>query len=171
MTAEPSNQKYAVTQVAIVVENLDATVEALRTSLGWEPWDIFDVVEPEHHDIEYEGEPGSFGVRAAICRTGAVDFEVIQPLYGKGPQSDFLEKTGGGLHHILVRPQDPTGDGDLQKGDFGPPFPVLVAGTLGETGRYAYLDATKPANLLVECVIGTVDRRSMPNFHIYPEPE
>ncbi len=58
--------------------------------------------------LEYEGRED---VEEALTSTaffpvGGTRVELIHPLRGEGPVAGFLEKKGGGLHHICFRTDD-----------------------------------------------------------------
>jgi methylmalonyl-CoA/ethylmalonyl-CoA epimerase len=48
--------------------------------------------------------------RTAFIPLPATRIELVHPLDGKGPIQAFLEKRGGGLHHLCFRTNDLDGD-------------------------------------------------------------
>jgi hypothetical protein len=100
---EPSPAKIkvkALTQISLVVKNLEETMNNYWNLLGIGPWDVFECVPPILHGHTYHGKPGSFTMRAAVVRVGAVELELIQPLAGKNVYSDFMAEHGEGLNHV-----------------------------------------------------------------------
>ena len=87
--------KYTIGHIAFVVANLDAAMDFMR-SIGAEVSEkkIFenkknDVSDPDHWTVTYcKGKLGTLG------------FEIFHPDGPGTPYSEFLEKTGGGIHHI-----------------------------------------------------------------------
>jgi len=68
--------------------------------------------------LEFGGEED---VEAALTSTAffpieGTRIEVIHPLRGEGPVAGFLEKRGGGLHHICFRSDDLDADVDRLRG-------------------------------------------------------
>jgi len=74
--------------IAIAVENLEELVEKYSAGL-----DI--------GGISVEEVP-SQGVYRAMCRLDNSNIEFVAPLSDDSPITRFLEKTGGGLHHICI---------------------------------------------------------------------
>ena len=52
----------------------------------------------------------------AFIPVGETRLELIHPLEGQGPVAKFLEKRGGGLHHLCFETDDIEGDMALLKG-------------------------------------------------------
>lgn len=95
-----------VVQVAIVVRDLDATIREYRRTLGWGPWRVYDFGDLDHVDTRIGDRAVAYTMRTALCRVGAIDFEIIEPI-GPSPYADFIAERGEGLHHIQVRSTDP----------------------------------------------------------------
>ncbi|WP_419015984.1 VOC family protein [Dysosmobacter sp.] len=80
-----------IDHIGIVVKNLDASIlhyeKDLKLSL-----------------LRREQNP-AFHVDIAFFRCGDVLIELLSP-YGPGMNQDFLDKTGGGIHHIAYEVDD-----------------------------------------------------------------
>jgi catechol 2,3-dioxygenase-like lactoylglutathione lyase family enzyme len=84
-------------QIGIVVADLHKAVAFYRDTLGVRSWAWFEG-EPERC---VEGDRTIwFKGRTATALSGGVVVELIQIVEGHSLHVDFLEKTGGGLHHI-----------------------------------------------------------------------
>jgi len=170
----PSAEQFAVSQIGIVVADLESTMKAFYSTLGWGPWTVYDLESPDHHDIQLQGRDGDFGVRVAICRIGEIAVELIEPLYGDGPQSDFLKQKGGGVHHILVSHKSSGTQAQLQQLNEDIGLPIMAEGSICNKVRYAYMDGSNALGTIVETAVGSLserDRLGLPNFRIYPDPE
>ena len=86
---------YRVGHIAFVVQDLDAAMDFMR-SIGAEVSEkkLFenkknDATDPDHWTVTY-------------CKgtLGALGFELFHPDGPGTPYSEFLEKTGGGIHHM-----------------------------------------------------------------------
>ena len=90
----------ALTQVGLIVNDIEETVKNYWNILGIGPWGICDVVPPLQHDTTYSGKPGNFTMKAAFAMAGDVQIEPIEPLSGDNIYYDFLAEHGEGLHHL-----------------------------------------------------------------------
>lgn len=81
-----------IDHIAIAVKNLDEEIARYRDVLGLE-FRGSEVV-PEQK------------VRVAFFRVGGVAIELLEPLSADSPISAFIEKKGGGLHHLSLEVDD-----------------------------------------------------------------
>lgn len=152
MTAAPAE----VMQVGLVVRDLEKSMEAYERAFGWGPWNVYVCDEPFHHDVLLDGEPTRSTMRIATIRVGGVQLELIQPTAGPSTYTEFLDRHGEGLHHLLVvRAGDSTGGllGDLRAQGFA----IIQEGGLGGDCRYQYLDTRDALGTIVETFVGTPD--------------
>ena len=82
--------------VAMVVPNTDETVELFSRLFGFETGDILTDTKA--------------GFKSTIILKSAVTIELIEPIGPEGTMQKFLEKRGGGLHHISIRVSDLEGE-------------------------------------------------------------
>ena len=78
--------------VAMVVKNTDETVELMTRLFGFKVGDIL---------TDNDG-----GFKSTMISKAAVTLELIEPVGPEGVMQKFVEKRGGGLHHISVRVPD-----------------------------------------------------------------
>jgi catechol 2,3-dioxygenase-like lactoylglutathione lyase family enzyme len=142
-SSQTSPAKVKVTginQVAIVVKDLQRTMEDYWNILGIGPWDVYSWEAPLVYDRKYHGKPAQTREKIAETRVGGVVLELCQPIAGDSIYRDFLTERGEGLHHLnfLVDDVDATteilsqqGFSCLQSGRFGP---------IEENGAYSYID-------------------------------
>src|ERR1035438_3025292 len=74
--------KYEVSQVSLVVTDLQQTMEQYHRAFGWSDWKVFDHREPVHHGTDLRGEPVAYSLRGAEVMVGSLNFELLQPLDG-----------------------------------------------------------------------------------------
>lgn len=82
--------------IAIAVPDLEAAIKRFAEDFG----------------ITYEGtEPvPAAKTTTAFFPISGTKIELIHPLNGEGPVQKYLEKRGGGLHHLCFRTDDVEGD-------------------------------------------------------------
>ena len=90
-----------ISQVAMVVHDLDASMKMLHDTLGWGPWNVYEHVPPKLHDTHLRGKPVAFSMLGAECEVqpGLV-VELVQPLDGPSIYKEWLEEHGEGVQHI-----------------------------------------------------------------------
>lgn len=120
----------SIDQVAIVVKDLERTVENYWKILGIGPWDIYAWEAPLVYDFKYYGKPTWARSKIAVTMLGSVMLELCQPVEGDSVYRDFLRDHGEGLHHLnfLVDDVDEVseilvkqGFTSMQSGRHGPP--------------------------------------------------
>lgn len=125
-----------ISRVALVVGNVQKTVENYWDILGIGPWDIHDMRPPMLTNLIYHSKPAKFGMKVAIAKLGTTELALIEPMSGESIYSDFMAEHGEGLHHIefLVDNVDETTQVMSKEG-----FPPLMSGRVGD-GAFAYYD-------------------------------
>ncbi len=78
-----------ISHIGIAVKNLDEGIELYKDILG------LNFIGTE----EIEDQK----VKAAIFEVGDVHIELLEPTSPDSPISAYLEKTGGGMHHICFK--------------------------------------------------------------------
>jgi hypothetical protein len=91
---------YRITQVSLVVRDIDATMAAYHEAFGWGPWKVYDHVSPVHHDTHVNGKPVEFSLRGAEVMVGDMNFELLQPLSGPSKWQGFRDTRGEGIMSI-----------------------------------------------------------------------
>src|SRR5439155_1365292 len=106
--------RYPMTQVSMVVRDLDSTMERYHRAFGWAPWLVFDHVPPVHHNTQLRGRPVHYALRGAEVYVGSLNFELLQPLQGPNLWSEFIDRRGEGVASIATMFLE-RGDGDAVK--------------------------------------------------------
>jgi hypothetical protein len=103
-TQKPEGLEYGITQISVVVRDLDARMRAFHTAFGWGPWKVFESDgEVIMHDCELDGRPVDyFDIRWAETQVGDMNFELIQPRKGDNPWQRMLDEKGEGIGSIAV---------------------------------------------------------------------
>jgi catechol 2,3-dioxygenase-like lactoylglutathione lyase family enzyme len=151
----------AITQVGLVVTNLEEVVRNYWELMGFGPWEIYEHQPPVIHNRLYHGKPGDFTMKVALASAGSIQIELVQPLSGNSIYDDFIKEHGGGLHHLqfLVKDLDETTELMNKQG-----FPTLMSGRVAD-GGFAYFDTVKPLKCIWEAC---QPRRPLPPVGRYP---
>lgn len=141
----PTSMWERTYQIGVVVRDLDSAV-AFYEALGIGPFKE----GPSAHTIirEIHGvERSDVTVRGKLAQMGPIEFELLEPVTGKGIQAQFLEKQGEGVVHICAYTDDL--DGDIQRME-SKGCSVISYGELGDGGRFAYFDTRAVGGLILE---------------------
>jgi len=135
-------------QIGIVVADLDRSTQMLTSLFGIGPFRQVTWPDRAESKYYYRGVEEQIRIRQAFVQLGDVEVELIQPLEGRNGYKDFLDETGGGIHHVLfeVPDIDPVLR-ELAKSGVS----VLQSGTGIRPGtRWALLDTRELLGFLVE---------------------
>ena len=135
-------------QIGIVVADRDQTAHLLTSLFGIGPFRLVEWPNRSDSKYWYHGVEEKIRVKQAFAQLGDVEIELIQPVEGRSAYQDFLDKTGGGIHHVLfeVADIDPVLE-ELAKSR----VTVLQAGTGIRPGtRWALLDTHELLGFYVE---------------------
>jgi methylmalonyl-CoA/ethylmalonyl-CoA epimerase len=135
-------------QIGIVVADRDRTTQLLSSVFGIGPFRFVEWPDRAESKYYYRGVEEKIRVRQAFVQLGEVEVELIQPLEGRNAYQDFLDQTGGGIHHVLfeVGDIDPVLQELAKSG-----VTVLQSGTGIRPGtRWALLDTQKLLGFYVE---------------------
>ena len=134
----------AVSQIGVVVENLDRVASFLESSFGLGP---FRVEEPEAPNVWDRGREKHIKARLGFAMMGEVELELIQILEGDSVHLEFLREHGEGIHHLGFRVTD--FEAKLARAK-AMGFEVLQTGPVGRF--YAYLDTRPQSGLIFELI-------------------
>ena len=141
-----------VTQVAIVVKNLDRTVEKYWETFGIGPWHFYTYKRPLLGMSRYYGKDVDNSLRIALSYFGPTRIELIEVDVGPSLQEDFIRDHGYGVQHLglLVEDMDAALEEARKKG-----FRVIQEGSgFGPDGdgHYAYLDTADDFGITYELI-------------------
>src|ERR1700722_8442950 len=135
-------------QIGIVVSARDRTTQLLTSLFGMGPFRLVEWPNRPESKYWYRGVEEKIRVKQAFVQLGDVEVELIQPVEGHNAYQDFLDQTGGGIHHVLfeVIDIDPVIE-ELAKSGVA----VLQSGTGIRPGtRWALLDTQALLGFYVE---------------------
>jgi hypothetical protein len=96
----PSPIPYQVSQVGIVVHDLDAAMARYTERHGWGPWGVYQYAPPQLHDLRQHGRDASFTWIGAETLVDGLNVELLAPVSGGGLFAEWLEQRGEGVHHL-----------------------------------------------------------------------
>jgi len=99
-------QLKRLVQIGIVVADRDQTTRLLTSLFGMGPFRLVEWPDRAESKYYYRGAEEHIRIRQAFVQLGDVEVELIQPLEGRSGYSDFLDQTGGGIHHVLFEVSD-----------------------------------------------------------------
>jgi methylmalonyl-CoA/ethylmalonyl-CoA epimerase len=130
----------AISQIAIVVRDMEASLKAYTENLGWGPWSVFDYKPPLLHDTMVRGEPVEYRMIGAETKVDGLGFELIQPVSGPSIYQEYLDTFGEGVQHIACMKHNDD-DSEALKGHWRERgADVLMSGRIGDTIEFYYLD-------------------------------
>jgi methylmalonyl-CoA/ethylmalonyl-CoA epimerase len=155
---------FEISQVAMVVSDLEASMRAYNELHGWGPWNVYRYEPPRLRDLRIRGEEAD-GVAwiGGEAEVGSVWVELLQPL-GEDPVfGAWLAAHGEGVHHLgywarTFDEADRIHERLAQEG-----AAELLSAWIDDV-RFFYMD-TKPA--IVEVWAGDLD--SLQPVRIFPD--
>ena len=164
----PTGLVSEVQQVALVVRDLDATLEAYTNRLGVGPWRVTLLAPPRLTDMRIRGDPIPYSMKLAIAWTGRTMWELIEPVDGPSIYKEFLDEHGEGVHHLLVQHEGLDFDAALARfTERG--CPPLMEGRFGEA-RFAYVESEGPLKTTLEIADRPVGHERPAPDYWYPAP-
>jgi hypothetical protein len=128
-------------QIAWVTRDLDATEAALTGLLGVRKWIGLPGVHFGPDTCTYRGRPADFVADIALSYLGDLQLELIAPVTGESIYTEFLDRSGPGLHHICVEAPDADAFDVALADAERHGAPVLQQGVMPGGMRFAYVSA------------------------------
>lgn len=143
-----------VSQVGIIVSDLEKAKENYEKYLGVTDWDCFD---SDHlPPLLVDEKPGKLNIRGAIHTfENGFEIELIEPT-GEGPYMDYLKQHGPGVHHFAIFTPDHNGKfhnlmDEIAKENKKPWIHAQQADCGEREGMdFAYLDLRKEMGSIIE---------------------
>ena len=155
-----------ITQVAVVVKDLKATMKKYNEVLGWGPWSVYEHKPPVLHHTVLRGKPTPYTMIGAEAHCNPIDFEILQPVEGPSIYKEWLDEHGEGVHHIAV--MRATMDDAEETEDWFAKMgaPVMMEGRIGDGIRFFYVDTQPMLKVIMESGSGhAVDLKPV---RVYP---
>ncbi|MBH60942.1 MAG: glyoxalase [Alphaproteobacteria bacterium] len=112
--------------------------------------------------MRIRGQEIPYSMDTAICWSGKVMWELIEPLDGPTIYEEFLEAHGEGIHHVQGRHNgfdyEEHVNAFAERG-----YSILMEGNY-EGAKFAYLDTEDPLKTIIEI-------RGVPEDWVRPEPD
>jgi catechol 2,3-dioxygenase-like lactoylglutathione lyase family enzyme len=156
-----------ISQIAIVVHDIDDALEKYNRVLGWGPWNVYDHKPPALHDTYLHGKPTEYTMIGAETHVGPIVVELLQPVEGPSIYKEWLEEHGEGLHHIAVMRPTPEESEETREHFEELGAGILMEGRLGETIHFYYLDTEPTMKVIFES--GTGHAVDLTPTRVYPE--
>jgi hypothetical protein len=143
---EPALGNNIVTQVGIIVRDIEVKARARSEILGLPMPDIIITDTLDKTQAEYSGKPTTARGKLAFFRMGQLDVELIEPIDGPSTWKDQLDQHGDSLHHIAFQIK-----GMQEKVAYLDSKSVPLLQRWEYTGgRYAYLDGIAQLGTVLE---------------------
>lgn len=167
MSTTYGNLTYRITQVSLVVRDLDEAVAAYHEAFGWGAMEGLRSRIPVHHDTQIDGKPAEFSLRGAEVIVGDMNFELLQPLSGPSKWQEFLDTYGEGIMSIAVM-FDTAEESEKCKKSFAEHgIGVTMSARIGDHIEYYYLDTQPRFKCPIESGSGHALDYMKP-AHVYP---
>jgi len=95
-----------VSQVAIVVKDIEKSMKFYWEELGMGPWNIWHYGPTTTRETTYHGQPVKHEFVGAETMVGDLNIELLMHVSGSSIYRDFLDKNGEGLHHVAYATND-----------------------------------------------------------------
>lgn len=128
-------------QIAWVTGDLEATEQALTTLLGARRWVRMLGIHFGPESCTHRGRPADFVADISLSYAGDTQLELIAPVRGDSVYTEFLDRSGPGLHHICVEtPDHESFEARLRAAEHDG-TPAVCHGEMPGGMRFAYLSA------------------------------
>jgi methylmalonyl-CoA/ethylmalonyl-CoA epimerase len=146
MMTEETLVSITVTQVGIIVQDIEVKARAWAEVLGLPVPEIMITDTYERAQTEYKGQPSNARAKLAFFHLGQVDLELIEPVGEPSTWQDQLEEHGDSLHHIAfeIKGMSETVTYLEAKG-----LPLVQRGEY-PGGRYAYVNGSAQLGAILE---------------------
>jgi hypothetical protein len=155
-----------ITQIAVVVRDMEQALRDYTENLGWGPWSVFDYKPPLLHHTEVRGEPVEFRMIGAETHLDGIDFELIQPVSGPSIYQEHLDTYGEGVQHIAFMEHSFEDSAAVKKRWAARGARVLMGGRIGDSIEFYYLDTAPMLKFVLES--GSGHAIDLKPTYVYP---
>jgi methylmalonyl-CoA/ethylmalonyl-CoA epimerase len=164
IVAPPTPMK--ITQIAVVVRDIEAALKTYTETLGWGPWSVFDYKPPLLHDTRVKGEPVEYRMIGAEASVDGLGFELIQPVSGPSIYQKFLDTRGEGVQHIACMKHSEQDSSLMQEHWRSKGAEILMSGRIGDSIEFYYLDTAPMLKFVLES--GSGHAIDLKPTYVYP---
>ena len=162
----PPAVPMTITQIAVVVADMESALRSYTENLGWGPWSVFDYKPPLLHDTVVRGQPCEFRMIGAETIVDGLGFELIQPVSGPSIYQEFLDTHGEGVQHIACMKHSAEDSEALKKHWSERGAEILMGGRIGETIEFYYVDTGPLIKFVLES--GSGHAIDLKPTYVYP---
>ena len=155
-----------ISQVAIIVEDLEIAVENYWRLFGIGDWHFYTYGKPLVKRMTYRGRPSEYKMRVALSYLGPMRIELIELVEGDTVYADFVKEHGYGVHHFGVLVEDM--EQAIAQAEAAGLKVTMDGAGFGRDGdgHYAYLDTEDRIGVAIELIERPKAR--VPPEKIYP---
>lgn len=143
---EPIITSKTITQVAVIVKDIDKSRVAWANVLGVKTPDVSVAESHFSRPTKYKGTASDAKAKLAFFAMDNLQIELIQPLGGKSTWQEYLDKNGEGIHHIAFAVKNIDG---VEKQFELQGMPTVQNGGW-DGGAYSYIDASGNLGCILE---------------------
>ena len=130
----------SISQVCVVVRDIDAAMKTYTETCGWGPWNVYEYGPPLLHHTEVRGKPVDYSMVGAETSVGGLGFELIQPVSGPSIYQEHLDAHGEGVQHIAFMQHSWEDSAAFKDHWAAQGADILMYGRIGESIEFYYLD-------------------------------
>lgn len=134
-----------ISQVGMVVRDLDKSIKRQWEEYGIGPWAIYTMDPSNLRHTEIRGKRIDYAIRVGLATVGGISWELIQPLDDESVYAEFLREHGEGLHHVCFK----VDDFDETMAHFKKKGGVLSSGSWHDV-TFAYFDTADSLHAISE---------------------
>ena len=152
-------------QIGIVTKNLRETIMKFTDGYGISPWNIWEYNNIIVKDMIVRNKRIDYKMLVATCKTGNVDWEIVEPLDNNSIYYEFLMTNGEGLQHInyIVNNFNATVNFFKNKG-----LKIEQAGNLFGKHNFVYFNCKSDLKHIVELSKSESDLKRIEPMESYP---
>jgi methylmalonyl-CoA/ethylmalonyl-CoA epimerase len=162
----PPPVPMTITQIAVVVADIEPALRSYTENLGWGPWSVFDYRPPLLHDTVVRGEEVEYRMIGAETSVDGLGFELIQPVSGPSIYQEFLDAHGEGVQHIACMKHSTEDSALMQEHWRANGAEVLMSGRIGDSIEFYYLDTAPMLKFVLES--GSGHAIDLKPTYVYP---
>jgi methylmalonyl-CoA/ethylmalonyl-CoA epimerase len=139
-----------ISQICVVVKDIEATMKAYTEACGWGPWNVYEYGPPLLHDTQVRGVPVEYSMIGAETTVNGLGFELIQPVSGPSIYQEHLDTYGEGVQHIACMQHSMEDSKKFKQYWADQGSEILMYGRIGESIEFYYLDTQPQLKFVLE---------------------
>lgn len=149
-TSPKASARMKISQIAVVVRDIEKAMRDYTSNLGWGPWSVFDYAPPLLHDTTVRGQAVEYRMIGAETDVDGLGFELIQPVSGPSIYQAHLDRYGEGVQHIACMQHNQKNSDALKAQWATLGHDVLMSGHIGDGIEFYYLDTAPLLKFVLE---------------------